>query len=204
VAKHDKELEDWTVALISVEGGRPLNVGPFNIYAAKRTPETPAKGGGDLSFRLRNSNILNPADEAIDLEGQVFDEAWMNAIAGKPELSGDLIWLSDQLGREVWDVAVDLTRRWQNSEPPKLRSKENDVVRRPNGRVVRVMRKRTSGLLLIYPLDPKLAGIEQENDAVIGLALSFPTSETVVGVEYRVNRVWSAEIEDDELYDDDN
>ena len=35
-------------------------------------------------------------------------------------------------------------------------------------------------------------------------ALSFPTSETAVRVEYRVNRVWDAMIEDDDAYGDDD
>ena len=34
------------------------------------------------------------------------------------------------------------------------------------------------------------------------MALSFPTSDTVIGVEYRVNKVWDAELPEDDEYDD--
>ena len=201
-AKNDPELVSWTVALVSVQdGAKSGNIGGQDVGFAKRTPERKALGG----FSLKKANILNPADEAIDLRDVVFDESWMNAIAGKPELAGDVLWLWEQVGDDAEGVARDLTERWQNSNPPKLRSKGATATARANGRVVRVMRKRSNGLLLIYPLEPLVeAGVDPAGPAVIGVALSFPTSESVVGVEYRVNRVWGAEIEEDDLYDNDN
>jgi gamma-glutamylcyclotransferase (GGCT)/AIG2-like uncharacterized protein YtfP len=58
----------------------------------------------------------------------------------------------------------------------------------------------THGLLLIYPLQ------HPDNDptkgAVIGVALSFPTSETAQGIEYRVNKVWESQLQEDASYDD--
>lgn len=55
----------------------------------------------------------------------------------------------------------------------------------------------------MLPLEPLTdAGVDPNGPPVIGVALSFPTSETVLGVEYRVNRVWDAEIQEDAAYDD--
>jgi hypothetical protein len=34
------------------------------------------------------------------------------------------------------------------------------------------------------------------------LELSFPTSDSVIGVEYRVNKVWDAEMKEDSTYED--
>jgi hypothetical protein len=47
-------------------------------------------------------------------------------------------------------------------------------------------------------------GLNENGTPIIGVALSFPSSETALGCEYRVNRVWQAEIEEDERYDDDD
>ena len=56
--------------------------------------------------------------------------------------------------------------------------------------------------------DPHQAGmtahqIEQGVELpVIGTALSFPASDTVDGVDYRVNRVWDMTMEEDATYED--
>ena len=69
-----------------------------------------------------------------------------------------------------------------------------------NGRVVRELRPKSNGLLLIYPLDP--SKVTDVKLPIIGLALSFPASDTVQGVEYQVNRVWGSALEDDAAFED--
>jgi hypothetical protein len=78
-----------------------------------------------------------------------------------------------------------------------------------------VLRPRSRGLLLLYPLAQieKIAGrdgrpdqptgLDSQGGPVLGVALSFPASETVLGVEYRVNRVWDAVAQEDDAYDND-
>ena len=114
---------------------------------------------------------------------------------------------------ELGDVALELTRQWQQTVPPKLRVPEKGETKRPNGRVLRLLRRRSHGLLLIYPVKPPTVvkgennmpdsptGMAEIGIPVIGVALSFPTSDTVLGVEYRVNRLWDAEIQEDSTYD---
>ena len=163
------------------------------------------------------SNILNPADEARDfIEGEKFDLNWFDAVADKPELSRDLGWLREQVDREADDVALELTLRWQQTEPPRIKKPLKGETKRANGRVLRALRRRTHGLLLIYPVLPPIevpekktegrpavpTGLSADGDPVIGVALSFPTSDTVLGVEYRVNKVWDAELREDAEYDD--
>jgi hypothetical protein len=75
--------------------------------------------------------------------------------------------------------------------------------------VVREVRAKCQGLLLLYPLvapasvpgadgrPEEQTGLDPAGPPVIGVALSFPTSDTVLGVEYRVNRVWGAEMQED-------
>jgi len=77
-----------------------------------------------------------------------------------------------------------------------------------------VLRRPENGLLHIYPLLPPTkvvpeqpipeepTGLKPDGPPIVGVALSFPTSATTLGVEYRVNRVWSAEMEEDAGYED--
>ena len=45
-------------------------------------------------------------------------------------------------------------------------------------------------------------GLSSSGDPIVGIAISFPTSDTTLRVEYRVNRVWGAEMEEDATYED--
>ncbi len=51
-------------------------------------------------------------------------------------------------------VALELTLRWQQSEPPSIKKPIKGETKRANGRVLRALRRRTHGLLLIYPVLP--------------------------------------------------
>lgn len=210
-AKPERELTSWTVALVSVAKGRRTTIGGHDIGLVERSAEHQT---GD-SFGLRKANILSPADEGWDFEEQPFTQDWFDGIANKPELMADSEWLKDQIGRDnARDIALELTLRWQQTQPPKLRAPEKGETKRPNGRVLRLLRRRSHGLLLIYPVLPPTVvkgennmpdsptGMADTGNPVIGVALSFPTSDTVLGVVYRVNRVWDAQIQDDSDYDD--
>jgi hypothetical protein len=62
----------------------------------------------------------------------------------------------------------------------------------PSGPFIRGIRNPTKALLLIYPLDPP--SIIKVTVPVIGLAFSFPRSETAVTVQYTVNnKYWEQE-----------
>ena len=211
-SKVPAELRFWTVALVSnaqAAYDRHRSLGGLPIGLIERTPEdqTPTM------FLLKKANILSPADEGRDFIGK-FDQLWFGTVSGKNELSDDVDWLREQIGREAQEVALNLTRRWQQTEPPKIRRSSEGEIKRPNGRVLRVLRRPDNGLLLIYPLLPPTkvrhekstveepAGLDPSGLPIIGVALSFPTSTTTLGVEYRVNRVWGAEMEEDAGYED--
>lgn len=214
--KAPAELTTWTVALVSnsevPESERRTVAGQKDIGLIQRTPESQAAA----HFTLKKSNILSPADESRDFSSLTFDDDWLATLQSKPDLAADLSWLGEQIGRDATAVALDLTLRWQQTVPPKIKPPSKGVTKRANGRVIRTMRKRTHGLLLIYPVQPptkflsgeKDARIEEDTglyktgDAIIGIALSFPTSNTTVGVEYRVNKVWDAELREDAEYED--
>ncbi len=213
--KQPAELTRWTVALVSntQAAQRRTVAGQEGIGLIERTPESQT----GAAWTLIKSNILNPADEARDfIEDRKFDLEWFVAVADKPDLSRDLGWLREQVGRDADDVALELTLRWQQTEPPRIKKPLRGETKRANGRVLRALRRRTHGLLLIYPVLPpdkvpakekegraaEPTGLDPTGDPIIGVALSFPTSDTVLGIEYRVNKVWDAELREDAEYED--
>jgi hypothetical protein len=210
--KEPAELTTWTVALVSnsqAGASQRRIIAGHSIGLIERSPETQLAG----SFGLNKSNILSPADEARDFQDVTFDAVWCAAISTKPELRDDTEWLRGQIGCDAAAVALALTRRWQEGVEPKLKPPAKGETKRPNGRVLRVLRRRDHALLLIYPVMPPVVvpardgrpeertGLAADGDAIIGVALSFPVSDTVLGVEYRVNKVWDAEVKEDEEYD---
>ena len=67
-----------------------------------------------------------------------------------------------------------------------------------SGAAVRSCRPKERGLMLIYPLDPNyLCGKEKLFDIdkpIIGIALSFPESDTAIKIDYQVNNIyWNQE-----------
>lgn len=212
--KNPAELVSWTVALLSNSQtkARPECVGGVDVGLLERNPESQS----GPTYRLLKSNILSPADESRDFVGREFDQAWMDAIRWKRDLVNDREWLADQvaLKRPAYNVALDLTGRWMDEG--NIRKPKSGKVERPNGRVLRVLRPREWGLLLIYPLKPpteikgrdgrelESTGLEDGSPPVIGVALSFPSSESAVGSEYRVNLVEQPELMEDDFYDGDD
>lgn len=73
------------------------------------------------------------------------------------------------------------------------RSGRREVPASPSGPRIRAQRDPETGLLLIYPLSPSTAQIE-ESVPVIGFGISFPASDQARTVTYRVNNTyWSQE-----------
>lgn len=211
--KSPAELISWTVVLVSIAKPpvtRQSKLAGFDIGMIDRSPESQK----ETSFTLKKANILNPTDEALDFEGHVFDQKWFDSVADKRELSDDLEWLHLQIGKDAGRVALGLTHEWQKGETPKIRKPATGDTKRAAGRVLRVLRPAENGLLLIYPLvrpeEITLEGSERKEPTglsaldgpIIGVALSFPTSETTLGVEYRVNKIWDTEMQEDAGYED--
>ncbi|QSZ66929.1 endonuclease [Methanofollis aquaemaris] len=79
---------------------------------------------------------------------------------------------------------------WKNG---KIKSKEAPEI--PSGRIIREKRDKSSGLLLIYPVD-----LREGNKILVhttGFAVSFPYSKTAPDIEYIVNKIyWDNEVLD--------
>ena len=209
------ELTRWTVALISntqaPEEAR-CEIAGHIVGLVRRTPEGQTSHG----FALRKANILSPMDESLDLKDTILSSRLAADLAAKPALALDAEFLQAHVGRNLREVAVLLTRERVEKDPERWRNKPDTTV--PNGRIVRELRPKSDGLLLVYPLRPpsevpedkgppyrpaESTALNPNGPPIIGLALSFPTSETAAAVEYRVNKVWDAIMQEDAEYDDD-
>ena len=92
-------------------------------------------------------------------------------------------------------VQKEILRKTREEYTGKKGKKINSNRKVPAGPVIREMRPKERGLLLLYPLEL----IENENPRTvtktIGFAVSFPFSATASEVSYRVNKVyWDTEI----------
>jgi len=95
-------------------------------------------------------------------------------------------------------LALDRTvERWKADTTS---SKPKNAPTTPGGRQIRLIRDKSKGMLLIYPIDPKQAGFPEGTPPVIGVAISFPGSETAKEVTYTVNNLTIRGGGDDESY----
>ena len=96
---------------------------------------------------------------------------------------------------EAYDLSADqketalqiMRAEWESS------SRKKKAEAPPNaagGRAARAVRAKSEGLLIIYPLDPQSAGLDSRQP-IMGIAISFPKSDTATDIEYRVNNVFT-------------
>lgn len=164
------ELTSWTVALLGGGDGAPHTFAG-DLTIAGTIQRTARK---DITDRYSIGRLLSPRDEAIDLDSA----AWTAALARTKKL------FNPEAGRQKDGV--------KPSEP--------DI---PSGPSIRFIRGKGSeadgiapapqrGLLLLYPLDPRLAGIDtlaNRTDPVMAFGVSFPSSDSGVKVEYAVDHL---------------
>ena len=83
--------------------------------------------------------------------------------------------------QESWRIDPGRSTR---TEPPEI----------PSGHMIRRTRSSRNGLVLLYPLDPRSARLD-DSPPIIGLAVSFPESEHQQKIEYIVtNTYWNQEM----------
>ncbi|MAY63168.1 MAG: endonuclease [Rhizobiales bacterium] len=150
----DRELTNWTVALIGKDSGpddkhRSVGGRSVNMLQRKRTTEH--------ADRYSIKTLISPRDQAIDLT------------------------------KAEWKAALDLSQKtWRNDTD---RNEGKEPPSEPRGPQIRhvlgegiaeagIPARRERGLLMLYLLDPKGAGVDElrNADPVVAWAISFPSS----------------------------
>ena len=210
VTKSDPELTSWTVALVSNQRprtveGRPLDavVAGHRVGLIFRDPADPV-GAGSTEFALKNANLISPRDQAIDLRETPFSvEAVRQASAAER-----MEQLLGELGDGGWETMEDFAKAVTTrlAERGAIRAKSPSTA---NGRVVRELRPKAQGLLLLYPVQPPEQGdppvprdggvtpVTPRANVIIGVAVSFPASDTTGDVDYRVGQEWLSALDDE-------
>lgn len=169
------ELTEWVVAVLQGDSKSIKNVAGKPIHLVERTPDNRDKTQIERG-RYVIRRLLSPRDEAIDLDLAAFE------------------------------AALDLTNKAKPNDPARgSAAKEKDVTD-PSGPAIRTIRGRgtedrtvpakpTRGVLLIYPLDPKKAEIEDVDAPVFAIGISFPYSSNARSIPYVVNNAyWEQEL----------
>lgn len=177
-----KELTHWTVALLSQTPGRR------DEDDDEHQPTTSMKIGdfevgcslrallprasSPTADKYRIRRLLSPRDEAIDLDAA------------------------------QWAEALAQTKCRANADGGRGVTPDDVVaIKVPSGPELRQQRNPTSGLLLLYPLDPTSIDLSKLDDRlrseldlavpVLGFGISFPGSRSRRVVSYRVNNVYA-------------
>jgi len=214
------ELVTWTVVLLTNSQTPELerrNFAGHRLGLLHRSPARPPSAG---DYALRKSSIYSPRDESLDLGDFTLT----------PELAASLVqkrlwsdrerdWLRDQAtgSRHLDKVGLELAaQRAADEDPPRAAP---DIV---PGEIARALRPKTHGLLLIYPLvqpvevpaqmtkekvivvdAQPIPGMDKLGPPSVGLAISFPESESAARVEYQVNKRWNPELTEEPADNDD-
>ncbi len=164
------ELTSWTVALLAGgTGGDHVFQGNLKVEAMpKRAPDA------DIKDRYSIGRLLSPKDEAIDLDGP----AWKAAM---------------EMTTKSWKPDPARQKDGVKPNPPQLPS--GPWIRRVRGEGSEGVAKAPErGLLLLYPLDPTEAGLEDVSTPVMAFGVSFPVSSSGTKVEYQVDHLlWEKE-----------
>jgi hypothetical protein len=189
-----QELVEWTVALISNrrgEGVRLSELAGLTVGLVRRKNVGPSDG----PYVLPNSNVLNPPDQAIDLQGAMLDQAWIQHLLTKRAFGTDQ---SDERaviercqGRNALEIARELSLlRFEADKAAGRIRPDKTPPMAPLGTVIRDLRPTHRGLLLIYPLDNAYPDVDDDDLPFYTCAISFPTSTTASPIEYQVNEVY--------------
>ena len=103
---------------------------------------------------------------------------------------------SRDLSPDEYAIAVERTiEDWHVSQ---RKNKPIDPPTEPSGKRVRSVRPKERALLMLYPLDGAEAATP-EAIPVIGVAISFPASDTAQAIAYTVNNVFTTAGDYDDL-----
>lgn len=162
------ELTDWTVALLGGGEGKTCDFSDnVRIQMLKRSSNK------NFDHKYTIGRLLSPRDESINLDDV------------------------------AWEVALQMTRAAWKPDPARARDgNPQESPTAPNGPAIRTLRgfgaegitpTPEKGLLLLYALDPKLAGdgtfLVETPQPVIAFGISFPGSQSGKKVLYKVNSV---------------
>lgn len=158
----------------------------------------------EWSLRLASSGLSDTADLSMHFEnlsvGAIF-RAQNNAIERNPKkysIKRLVSPLDEGLDLDPNEYNTAMAKTIEFWTESKRKNKSETPPEQPSGRGIRFARPKKRGMLIIYPLDPKEAGLDPSLP-VIGFAISFPNSNTAKEISYTVNNVFTKNGDYDEF-----
>ncbi|MFC9335820.1 Z1 domain-containing protein [Arthrobacter sp. NPDC057009] len=186
----DPELENWTV-----------------LIGSRQAPDGPEGFGTTSTGKVLGLFVRAPSPKREDQvqeseSGQVLQP---RVTIKRLVSSGDEL-LPLPKGSEEWNRALSWAQERHDAGDAK---KGTDRPTRPSAAAERMVRNKSRGYLMVYPLDPRgllhedllheAKTTDKKPTPLVGFAVSFPQSENDLAVEYQVNSVyWDAMFEDDD------
>ncbi|MDB2496360.1 Z1 domain-containing protein [Verrucomicrobiales bacterium] len=156
------ELTDWSVLLVSSS-------------LSSRSWEIP--GLGKIGLIKRSQYLPLPEDPS---------EKSLSRYTIRRLLSPADEW--QDLKDEEFNPALELSiKNWKES---KRKEKSKTAPTTPGGKETRRFRSKQRGFLILYPLDGNETHVEAK-EPVVGMAISFPYSDTAKEISYKVNNVFT-------------
>jgi len=185
--------ESWTIACASLkdqECDYDFNLGEHRMIPSTR--KIVDKDNTNIcpnDFSTNRGNLLDPGDHSIDIDCDIITTEIAASLKLKKALDKYHALIDSHVGKTLGELAFQLTL-----SRPRKPGKDKPV--RANGSDCRLVRSENEALLIIYPFLPT-NGVKPylgDKTPVVGLAISFSSSDNVETVEYVGNKIFEQEM----------
>jgi hypothetical protein len=169
---NQNELVNWTVVLASIQK---------NITQKSRDgTKTITNDVGEYFWGLDVGSIYRDDVEELDTKNRYTIKRLVDPSHEYLDLTEPQIAAALEITINLWQVS---TRKNKSTEPPSA----------PGGKGTREVRDKRNGLLILYPLsDIEKSTSTSASKPIMGIAVSFPDSDTAKEITYVVNNVYTS------------
>jgi hypothetical protein len=168
---NQNELIDWTVVLASIQKN--------NTQKSADGKKTVTNDVSKFFWDLDVGSIYRDDVEELDRESRYTIKRLVDPSHEYLDLNETQIAEALKITVNLWQLS---TRKNKSSEPPTT----------PGGKGTREVRDKKNGLLILYPLtDIQASSPSEAAKPIIGIAISFPDSDTAKEITYVVNNVFT-------------
>ncbi len=169
---NQNELVSWTVVLASIQKNANQK--------SRDGKKTITNDVGEYFWGLDVGSIYRDDVEELDAENRYTIKRLVDPSHEYLDLNEQQIAAALEITINLWQVS---TRKNKSTEPPSS----------PGGKGTREVRDKKNGLLILYPLsDVEKSTSTIASKPIMGIAVSFPDSDTAKEITYVVNNVYTS------------
>jgi hypothetical protein len=169
---NQNELVSWTVVLASIQKN--------TTQKSRDGTKTITNDVGEYFWGLDVGSIYRDDVEELDTKNIYTIKILVDPSHEYLDLTEPQIAAALEITINLWQVS---TRKNKSTEPPSA----------PGGKGTREVRDKRNGLLILYPLsDIEKSTSTSASKPIMGIAVSFPDSDTAKEITYVVNNVYAS------------